>query len=249
MIWGAQKAAAVPAIPGGMLLLLAALLLFIGYRVGRRQRAPRWLAAAIGLGVALVPVAIVRATTTIFGVPFSFANGTTADATQVNQNFAAVTGEINVLRNQTSILTECEFHPRTSSITTACGLGNGGAYITGSGGDPTLMAVVHVPMGATITSVDIWVGDFNNSTNLKVCLAGIDDAFGGYDFASPCVSSSGSPGIGKLTVVAAGGGVVQGNGETFELFVYANDASGNLIAWPTDASLVVRSAYVHYQVP
>jgi hypothetical protein len=246
MIWGKQTAAAVPALPGGMLLLLAGLLMFVGYRMGRRQRAPRWMAGAIGLAVALVPVAIVHATST-FGVPFTFSNGTVADATQVNQNFAAVATEMNSLRNQTAVTTECDFHGRASNVIVDCGGGNGGASIVAPG-DNALVGPVRVPQGATITSVDVWVGDTNTSVNAHVCLWGVFDAFGGFDESIPCANSSGAPGIVKLTITAPTG-TIQGNGESYEIFAFPNDASGNFVSWPTDVSLTLRTAYVHYQSP
>jgi hypothetical protein len=235
--------------PGGMLLLLAGLLLFVGYRMGRRQRAPRWLACAIGLAVALVPIAVVRATTT-FGVPFTFTNGTVADATQVNQNFSAVTTEINNLRNQTAVLVESDFRPRTSSEPVSFDLGNGGAFISGTpNGDGTLTGAVRVPQGAVITSIDVWVTDLNSSVNVQACLWGLFDASGGYDESTPCATTTGAPGIIKTTVVPLSGGVVQGTGLNYEVLVFSVDGSGTHIPWPTDGTITVRSAYVHYQVP
>jgi hypothetical protein len=243
MVWG--NPAAVPALPGPLLLLLAGLLLFAGYWMGRRRRAPRWMALTIGIVVALAPIAIVRATT-IFSLPFSFVNGTVADATQVNANFSAVTGEINNLRNQTSVLSECDFRPRTGGTVT-CGFNFGGAYISVSAGDPVLVSAVRVPSGATITSVDVKVSDSNNSSNLRVCLFGVFDT-GGYDENIPCVSSSGAPGFQNVTIPVTSV-AVQGSSETFELFVFSTDNSNNLAIWPSDGSLTVRTAYVHYQTP
>jgi hypothetical protein len=246
MIWGKQASAAVPALPGGMLLLLAGLLLWVGYRMGRRQHAPRLMAVAIGFGLALVPIAIVHATST-FGVPFSFTNGTVADATQVNQNFSALTAEINALRNQTSVLTDCDFGSRAGTLVD-CALGNGGASIVAPG-DNALVSAVRVPQGATITSADVWVGDTNTSTNLRVCLWGMFDSSGGFDQSIPCAFSSGSGGIQKLTITPSGG-VVQGNNLSYEIVVFPSDSSGNIVSvWPTDVSLTVRSAYLHYQLP
>lgn len=246
MIWGSH-ATAVPAVPGGILLLLAGLLLFVGYRVGRRRHAPRWMALAIGLGVALVPIAIVHATST-FGVPISFTNGTVADANQVNQNFSAVATEINSLRNQTSVLTDCDFRARSSTQLVQCGSGQGGASLAAPG-DNALMAAVRVPSGATITGADVWVADTNASVNLKVCLWAPLDNLGTFDMNSfTCASTSGAPGIVKLTLTA-NFAVVQGNNESFEFFISTTDSSGNSVSWPTDASLAVRSAYVHHQLP
>jgi hypothetical protein len=248
MTWGTQTIAAVPALPGGMLLLLGALLLLVGYRMGRRQRAPRWMALVVGLGVALVPLAIVHATST-FGVPFTFTNGTVADASQMNQNFTAVANEINNLRNQTSVVTECEFRARTSTQAVHCGTGGGGAYLSAAGIDGTLVAAVHVPSGAIITSADVWVGDTNPSTDIQVCMTGLNDNFGAFDSITfSCASTTGSPGIVKLTITT-NVTVVQGNNKSFELNIFSNDTSGFGTSWPTDGSITVRSAYVHYQLP
>jgi hypothetical protein len=246
MIWGRQTTAAVPALPGGMLLLLAGLLLFVGYRMGRRRRAPRWMAVAVGLGLALVPLAVVHATST-FGVPFTFTNGTVADATQVNSNFTAVANELNALRNQTAVVGECEFQGRDTLTRVVCGFGGGGASIDNPG-DNALVGPLHVPTGAAITSIDIWVTDTNTSTNLSVCMWGLFDSFGSYDHSVPCAATSGAPGIVKLTITPPSG-TVQGSGESFELFVLPSDSSGNFVAWPTDFSLAARTAYVHYQSP
>jgi hypothetical protein len=247
MIWGKQSTAAVPALPGGMLLLLAGLLLLVGYWMGRRRRAPRWMALGIGLGVALLPIAIVHATST-FGVPNTFANGTVADATQVNANFTAVVNEINALRNQTSVLTDCDFKARTSTQSVSCGSGGGGATLAAPG-DDVLMAPVRVPSGATLTGADVWVQDSNASVNVKVCVWAPLDNLGTYDMGSfTCATTSGSPGIVKLTLSAIGS-PIQGNNESFEYIFIAVDASGNPTSWPTDFTLFARTAYTHYQLP
>jgi hypothetical protein len=248
MIWGKQTTAVVPGLPGAMLPLLAGLLLLVGYWMGRRQRAPRWMALGIGLVVALLPVAIVHATST-FAVPNFFTNGTVADAAQVNANFIGVANEINALRNQTSVITDCDFRPRVSTQPVQCGAGNGGAaYIAGSS-DNTLLAAARVPSGATITGADVWVTDTSSSTNLKVCLYSVTDGCCGYDpNAFTCAITNGTPGYVELTL-APTGTEIQGDGVSFELNITSVDSSGSRANWPTDLSLAVRSAYVHYQLP
>jgi hypothetical protein len=249
LIWGTSASAAVPALPGGALLLLAGLLLFVGYRVGRRQRAPRWMAAGIGLAVALLPIVVAHATST-FGVPFTFTNGTVADASQVNQNFSAVAAEINNVRNLTSILTDCDFRPNESTLHLSCGTGPGGATIIGGGFPALLLASVRVPMGAIISSADVWVSDYNSSTNIKVCLEGVGDSFGSYDNTIPCASTSGAPGIEMLTITPPNPNfAVQGSNGSFEFLIFATDNSGTNGSWPSDGTINVRSAYVHYQIP
>jgi hypothetical protein len=82
MIWGAPTA--VPAVEFWGVVLLAALLGSLGVRRLRSAR-PR-LMGMTALAVALLVPITARA------VPFTFTNGTVADATQVNANFAAVSG-------------------------------------------------------------------------------------------------------------------------------------------------------------
>jgi hypothetical protein len=242
MIWGAT-AVAVPAVSGAALLLLSVLLLVVGYRMGKRQRAPRWLPWLTGIGAALLPVAIVRATT--FTVPVIFSNGTVADATQVNTDLSTIAAEIDRLRKQTAVVTDCEFRPRDGNVAYNCLEGQSGANITdGTAGG--MVGPVNVPQGATITSVDIWVNDSSSTANVALCLWAPFDSFGSNDLNIPCVKTSGTPGIVKLTITP---NVIQGNGEAFELLARSLDASGNDIAWPASAALTVRTAYVHYEMP
>lgn len=81
LIWG--KVVAVPAVGLWGLLFLGAVLGVVGVRCLQGKR-PRTI-AGLALALALVVPLSVRA------VPFTFSNGTVADATQVNANFAAVT--------------------------------------------------------------------------------------------------------------------------------------------------------------
>ena len=82
MVWGQAQAAAVPAVGfWGMILLAAAL----GAWGVRRLRGPRpRVVGTVALVLALLVPISARA------LPFTFTNGTVADATQVNANFAAV---------------------------------------------------------------------------------------------------------------------------------------------------------------
>jgi hypothetical protein len=80
MIWGAPS---VPAMTFWGSVVLCALLLVVGLRLLRGRR--RAIGGAV-LAVALMAPLAARAIT----LPFTFANGTVADATQVNANFAAL---------------------------------------------------------------------------------------------------------------------------------------------------------------
>jgi hypothetical protein len=242
MIWGATGVA-VPAVSGVALLLLSVLLLVVGYRMGKRQRAPRWLPWLTGIGAALLPVAVVRATT--FTVPVIFSNGTVAHATQVNTDLSTIAAEIDRLRKQTAVVTDCEFRPRDGNVGYGCLEGQSGANITdGTAGG--MVGPVNVPQGATITSIDIWVNDSSSTANVALCLWAPFDSFGSNDLSIPCVKTSGTPGIVKLTITT---NVVQGNGEAFELLARSLDSSGNDVGWPASAGLTVRTAYVHYEMP
>jgi hypothetical protein len=240
MIWGGQQA--VPALSGGMLLLLSLLLLVVGYRMGKRARAPRWLPWLTGLGAALLPTAVVRAAT--FTVPVVFSNGTIADAKQVNQDMSAIAAEIDSLRKPTAVVTECEFRPRIGTAGYVCGMGPGGAVIT-DGNNGGMVGPLHVPQGATITGVDIFVTDTSPTVDLQICMWAPLDSFGSYDMSVPCVTTSGAPGTTKLTIAST---AVQGNGEGFELIVSSRDAGNNPVAWPAN-NMAIRTAYVHYEVP
>jgi hypothetical protein len=82
MIWG--QAVPVPTLGFWGLIVLAAVLGALGVRRLRGGR-PR-LAGGLALGLALLVPISARA------LPFTFTNGTVADATQVNANFAALAG-------------------------------------------------------------------------------------------------------------------------------------------------------------
>jgi hypothetical protein len=232
--------------PIAIQIVLAVVLLAIGYTVGRRRRAPRWLAGLIGIGAALLPIAAARATT--FTVPFTFTNGTVADASQVNQNFATIAAEIDRLRKGTSVVTDCAFRPASSTAQIFCGTGQGGAFI-GNADFGAIAAPINVPQGAAINSVDVWVADTNATLNLQICVYAEFDSAGFFDESPPCVTTSAAPGIVKLTVTPASP-VVHGNGEAFQVYAYVRDSGGNLVNWPTPGdSLSVRTAYVHYEIP
>jgi hypothetical protein len=226
-----------------MLLLLSVLLLVVGYRMGKRARAPRWLPWMTGLGAALLPTAVVRAAT--FTVPFVFSNGTVADATQMNQNMSTIAAEIDRLRKPVAVVTECEFRPRVGTAGYTCGFGQGGAFITDSS-NGGLVGPVHVPQGATITSIDVFVNDTSATLDLHICPLAADDLLPGFN-TSACVATSGMPGLSKLTLTP---NVIQGNGSGWELFAFVQDASNTTVGWPsTGTDLTVRNACVHYEVP
>jgi hypothetical protein len=116
MIWG--SAAQVPAIGFWAAMLLGAVLGIVGVRLLRGTK-PRTL-GALTLGLALIVPLSASAITLI-----SFTNGTIADATQVNANFAAlnpVTGfnemiSLPAIGAQTDILSPTFVAPRAMTCT------------------------------------------------------------------------------------------------------------------------------------
>lgn len=87
MLWGGV---AVPSLPSGMLVvLMLACFLAGGYFLHPARRNQRnTIVALLLIGIPLSVGAVT--------LPYTFANGTVADATQVNANFAAVTSALDV---------------------------------------------------------------------------------------------------------------------------------------------------------
>jgi hypothetical protein len=89
MIWG-KVSQAVPLMSPLGLMLLAMALMVSGAILLRKPAARRLMGKAAALLVLLVPLSA-------FAVPFIFTNGTVADATQVNQDFASLESRIVAL--------------------------------------------------------------------------------------------------------------------------------------------------------
>ncbi len=60
--------------------------------------------------------------------------------------------------------------------------------------------------------------------------------------------SSGTPGAAMLTITPSFT-AVQGGTHAFELSVSSLTNAGASLTWPNDNSLLVRNAYIHYEVP
>jgi hypothetical protein len=105
MIWG--RTPAVPALGAWGAILLGAVLLAFGIRRLRGPR-PRVL-GALALALAILLPLSARA------LPFTFTNGTVADATQVNANFAALANQQGVAPAASSALIDL-----TGSSTATC---------------------------------------------------------------------------------------------------------------------------------
>ena len=76
MIWG--NSAVVPAVPPGSMVLLAGCFMLIGVLFAKRRNRTAML-VLVAVGIPLSARAL--------GLPYTFSNGTTADAAQVNANF------------------------------------------------------------------------------------------------------------------------------------------------------------------
>lgn len=95
MIWG-RGAQVVPLMGPLGLMLLAMVLMVLGALLLRTPAGRRRMGKATALLVLLVPISA-------FAVPFTFSNGTVADATQVNQNFASLESRIVALEAKTTL--------------------------------------------------------------------------------------------------------------------------------------------------
>jgi hypothetical protein len=95
MVWGGASPV-VPAMPIAALLALAGLLaLAAGLLLRARSRSQavgRWTACALAAALVATPG---TASATSITVPYSFSNGTVADATEVNANFGTLVSESN----------------------------------------------------------------------------------------------------------------------------------------------------------
>jgi hypothetical protein len=239
MLWGTR--ASVPAMSMGSLVLLSVLLLAIGYWMGKRSRVPRWLPWVSGIAAALLPLAAARAANLV--LPFTFTNGTVADANQVNQNFASVATQTDHLRQQVEVVNECAFQPREGADQRQCGFGNGGAFITTPSSSGGMVAPLYIPSGATITNIQAFVSDSSAAASLQICLLGITDS-SAYVLGG-CLATTGSAGNTQINFNV---NVVQGNGVSYELRALSVDGTGTSIVWPS-SSIQVRSVYVRYEVP
>jgi hypothetical protein len=248
MVW--TTVAAVPGLSVGALALLSLLLLVVGYRAGQRKPLPRWAPWVVGVAAVAFPLAAAWATP--ITLPYIFTNGTTADATQINADFSTVVNAINGLKRQTSVVTACEFEPPDSHTWHLCA--GYGAYISdnSAGG---LRAPIHVPAGAVISSVDVWVEDSsNNGVELQVCLLSLSNNTIGEGKVT-CATTSGAPGITKLTITPSGSlaqGTEAAASSALSLIADSVIFDSEFGTWDGtgwNVNLKVHAAYVHYDLP
>jgi hypothetical protein len=237
MVWG--HLVSTPAMPGLFTLLLGVLLGLYGRRAlalgGRHRRS-----GIVALGLLVLLASRVAYAT----VPFTFTNGTVADANQVNQNFAAHDTSINTLTSKVNAgavdIDESLFRARSGSAQVNFGFGNGGAAIV-SGTDFELVAPVPIPDGAHLTSVTILVNDLDATNNIRACIQGIELTGGYGNFG--CVTTSGAAGIQTVTFTPTA--TPQGNGLFLQLVLTSIDGSGNFVAW-SGAVLFAGGARFNY---
>jgi hypothetical protein len=147
MIWGQVQA--VPALGFWGTILLGAVLGALGTRRLRGARPRR--AAAVALAVALLVPISARA------LPFVFSNGTVADATQVNANFAALASQQGLAPATAGALVDLQAGsncgPGTNTLTTR----------TNASGSVTFGFTA--PSGQTLVVTDIGVSLFLGTSN------------------------------------------------------------------------------------
>ncbi len=243
-LWGQMKwqqaAASVPAGSWLFALLLAFMLGLVAQRLLARSSVGSRSLIIGGLGLLLMMVAGVAHAV----VPFTFVNGTTADAGQVNQNFAALDSAIAAVRANvnagSSVIDETQWHARGSVVSFASG--TGGAILN-TGTDSILVGPTHVPGGAHITSVVFAVRDSDASKNLQACVKGLGFPQGSYTTYGSCAITSGATGGQLLTVTPAQ--IPNAGPVVLELWLTSVDASGTPTQW-AGASLAAIGARIEW---
>jgi hypothetical protein len=142
MIWG--RGPAVPALGFWSAVLLGAVLAVIGTRYLRsvRPRGLGWIALMVAW---LIPASV-------WAVPFTFTNGTVADATQVNANFAALTAAQGVAPSTPSALVDLVANSPCPS-----GGGNGGVALDNQVQPDGIRTFFSIPSGQMLLLTNIAV--------------------------------------------------------------------------------------------
>jgi hypothetical protein len=114
--------------------------------------------------------------------------------------------------------------------------GNGGAYV-GATGCHALVAPVHLPHGATVTSFKIFFND-SSAGNLRVWLYKQFLTGGGYSSLA-YLETSGTPGYSSLTNSSISSPTVSNTSTSYHVYVYSCD-------W--DSNLRIKGALVTYTI-
>jgi len=109
--------------------------------------------------------------------------------------------------------------------------------LSGAAAD-ALMAGIHVPSGATIIGVDVFVTDSNSGVNLQACLFAMNNLSSYDSFA--CALTTGTQGAVKLTITPVSPPIQDGN-HAFELGLFSLNNSNSPTTWPGDNTVLARS--------
>jgi hypothetical protein len=150
MIWGRSASVAVPALGFWGTLLLGAVLGAVGVR---RLRGRARMAGAAALALALLLPISARA------LPFTFTNGTVADATQVNANFAALASAQSLGPSASSSIVDL-----TTSLGNTCASG-GGIRIDDRVGPDAIGGQFVIQSGQTLVVTSVNVSFSTSATN------------------------------------------------------------------------------------
>jgi hypothetical protein len=208
MVWGAP---AVPAMGTLSLVLLGAILALIARHAIRRGVSARrtgLLAAAVAVGMAWSAWAQSPPS-----LPFTFTNGTVADASQVNANFNFLANAVTLVQSEIPPL-QTQGLPRTRVLTipalaftpatvgdTRYVLNNNVALrkTAGSTGTMVLNAPVYLPDGAVITQLSATVLDTNTTAGENVQVQLLDSSGGSFSPGATTVPTLNSDSIQPTT--------------------------------------------------
>jgi hypothetical protein len=214
MIWG--QAPPVPTLGFWGVLLLGAVLGAVGVRQLRAGRSR--LVGGVALGLALLVPISARA------LPFTFTNGTVADATQVNANFAALTNaqalgpsaSSNVVDLNSLFNTTCNGQNGSVLLNLRVGPDGVGNTFTIPTGQTLMLTTVNVQLSSNSPAVVVHVYRANNGSNdaldnfVVPIVGGVGSASLTYPTGSPfgpgtqvCVAVS--PGAAAFNVASAHG--------------------------------------------
>jgi hypothetical protein len=154
MIWHNSPSVPVPATPLWAAVLLGIILGAFGVRLIRKGRPRAWGAAALVLAV-LIPLSA-------WSVPYTFTNGTVANADQVNYDFSDLDARVTVLESRNIYVhgNNCYAQPTNPYVTMSGpdSPGDGLWYQNLSQPTTTLVTCPVVVHGNSITNLTIHIG-------------------------------------------------------------------------------------------
>jgi hypothetical protein len=235
MIWG--TAPPVPAMGTLSLVLLGGLLALVARHAIRRGASAR--GTALLAAVATVGVAWSALAQSGGMLPFTFSNGTVADATQVNANFTFLGNAVNALETQGLPRTRYLAIPALAFTPSTVGqtgyeLDNRVILrkVPGAAGSVLLLAPVYLPDGAVITQLTAYVQDANTTAGENIQVSLLLSPPGSFSPSATTIATLNSDSIqptvniGTLSSPAASVPVTPFNGSLF-LQVILNGTSGD----------------------